>query len=125
MKRLSSALLLEIEAHLKKAGLSSLLFEEFLDHLASEAEELLWEGIPKEEVMVRIQHLASQSTLQKVQEEHHETVGQHLTLTDIVFEHRNKAYGAYALRRGYADTMLRATLIGIALFSILFLLPQL
>ena len=125
MKRFPAAFLCQIEAHLRKAGVSGLLFDELLDHLATEAAELIWEGLPDNEVMDRLLHMADLPTLQHVQEEYQEVVEQHLTLTDIVFEHRNKAYGAYALRRDYADTMLRATLIGIALFSILFLLPQL
>ena len=29
-------------------------------------------------------------------------------MPDIIFEHRNKEYGAYALRRGYASTMSRS-----------------
>lgn len=41
-----------------------------------------------------------------------------ITLDDIVFEGRNKAYGAYWLRKTYSDYVLRALLIGGAAFSI-------
>ncbi|MDZ7934525.1 MAG: energy transducer TonB [Emticicia sp.] len=43
------------------------------------------------------------------------------TLDDIVFEHRNKAYGAYELRTQYNTNINRATLIGISLFCLLLL----
>lgn len=40
-----------------------------------------------------------------------------VTLDDMVFEHRNKAYGAYDLRKSYKKNLLRATLIGVAVFA--------
>lgn len=43
-----------------------------------------------------------------------------VTLDDIVFEHRNKAYGAFELRKTYSSTVNRAMWIGITLFSGLF-----
>ena len=42
---------------------------------------------------------------------------------DILFEHRNQAYGAYAIRKGYAKTIKRAIFIGSALFLGLLLVP--
>ncbi|WP_337043640.1 energy transducer TonB [Emticicia sp. 17c] len=44
-----------------------------------------------------------------------------VTLDDIVFEHRNKDYGAYNLRKTYTATMNRSMWIGIAIFSGLFI----
>jgi protein TonB len=43
-----------------------------------------------------------------------------VTLDDIVFEHRNKEYGAFELRKTYSSTVNRAMWIGITLFSGLF-----
>ncbi|TAE30016.1 MAG: energy transducer TonB [Cytophagales bacterium] len=45
------------------------------------------------------------------------------TLDDIVFANRNKAYGAYSLRKGYASTVTRALLIGAAVFILAVLAP--
>ena len=45
------------------------------------------------------------------------------TLDDIVFEHRNQAYGAYDLRKSYPIVLRNALLIGSVLFLLLFLLP--
>lgn len=47
------------------------------------------------------------------------------TLADIVFEHRNKSYGAYDLRLNYSRNARRALLIGIALFGAGLALPDL
>ena len=44
-----------------------------------------------------------------------------MSLDDIVFEHRNKAYGAYALRQEYRANLTKATTIGSLLVSIIFL----
>lgn len=43
-----------------------------------------------------------------------------VTLDDVVFETRNKEYGAYYLRKNYRRYLTRATVIGTALFSLLF-----
>lgn len=43
-------------------------------------------------------------------------------LDEVVFEHRNKAYGAYCLRKSYPVNMGRALLSSIALFAALFLM---
>ncbi len=43
------------------------------------------------------------------------------TLNDIVFEHRNKAYGAYELRTHYTTNINRALFIGVACFGLMLL----
>jgi protein TonB len=44
-----------------------------------------------------------------------------VTLDEILFEHRNKDYGAYELRKTYTSTVNRAMWIGIAIFLALFI----
>ncbi len=46
------------------------------------------------------------------------------TLDDIVFANRNKAYGAFSLRKGYRADVTKATLIGAALFILAMLGPS-
>jgi protein TonB len=46
------------------------------------------------------------------------------TLDDIVFADRNKAYGAYALRKGYSTTVYRALIIGSVLFMLAMATPS-
>ena len=47
------------------------------------------------------------------------------TLDDIIFENRNKAYGAYDLRKSYSKFLTRALLIGGAIFFMGMLAPTL
>ena len=44
-------------------------------------------------------------------------------LDDIVFEHRNQAYGAYALRKGYGNRIKKGAIGGLALFLLLISSP--
>ncbi|AYQ34502.1 energy transducer TonB [Runella sp. SP2] len=48
-----------------------------------------------------------------------------MTLDDIVFENRNKAYGAYDLRKVYRPTLTKSMLIGGAIFVLAMLSPAL
>ena len=48
-----------------------------------------------------------------------------MTLDDIVFENRNKAYGAYDLRTVYRPTLTKSMLIGGAIFVLAMLSPAL
>lgn len=48
-----------------------------------------------------------------------------MSFNNIIFKGRNKTYGAYNLRRTYADTLKNATLIAIAVFSGLIVMPML
>jgi protein TonB len=43
-------------------------------------------------------------------------------LLDIIFEHRNKNYGAYALRKNYPERLKWSVIIALALASLLFLI---
>lgn len=54
-----------------------------------------------------------------------ETKASAMTLDDIVFENRNKAYGAYDLRKVYRPTLTKSMLIGGALFLLAMLSPAL
>lgn len=47
------------------------------------------------------------------------------TLEDLIFEHRNRSYGAYLLRATYAATLRRATALGIVLTTTGLLMPTL
>lgn len=44
-------------------------------------------------------------------------------LDDIVFEHRNRAYGSYSLRKSYGKNMKRAAVGGVAVFLLLISSP--
>ncbi|MGB5033877.1 MAG: hypothetical protein WBO76_17270, partial [Saprospiraceae bacterium] len=44
-------------------------------------------------------------------------------MDDIVFEGRNKSYGAYFLRRRYDKSMINGILLGVIIFVFLIFLP--
>ena len=46
------------------------------------------------------------------------------TMPDIVFENRNKEYGAYALRIGYGNRLLVATIAGLKIVFLFALLSS-
>ncbi len=47
------------------------------------------------------------------------------TLEEIVFQHRNKSYGAYSLRNDYQNVIKKSLLIGISIFGLAVLTPML
>ncbi|MEC5394869.1 energy transducer TonB [Bergeyella sp. RCAD1439] len=51
------------------------------------------------------------------------TYENHLTLDEIVFENRNKEYGAYDLRRSYPKILTKSMMIGTMLFLLLVVTP--
>jgi len=51
-------------------------------------------------------------------------IGPNATLDDIVFANRNKAYGAFSLRKGYRADVTKATIIGAVLFILAMLGPS-
>ncbi len=51
-------------------------------------------------------------------------LGPNATLDDIVFANRNKAYGAFSLRKGYRADVTKATVLGAALFLLAMFTPS-
>jgi protein TonB len=125
MKRLQNNRIELLGNYLKKNGLDPELFPEILDHLACEAEERLWEGDSFEHAFSGIVETADPETLQTLSVEHNHLLAMEKTLNDIVFENRNKLYGAYQLRKGYNKTMQRSVLLGVTFFLLMMLLPNL
>ncbi|MPR31967.1 energy transducer TonB [Salmonirosea aquatica] len=125
MKRLDDHRIAELNRYLSASGLSRKLLPELLDHLACEAEERLWEGQPLERVIESLRGEIDSDVLEQLSVEHKHLLAMEESLNDIVFENRNKSYGAYALRRDYGGNVQRATFIGVGLFLLIFLLPEL
>ncbi len=125
MKRLTDHRLVELNRYLDTSGLNSALKPELLDHLACEAEERLWAGESVEEVIGSLLREVDADVLLELSLEHKHLLAMNETLNDIVFENRNKLYGAYALRRDYGGNVQRAMFIGVGIFLLMFLLPEL
>jgi len=125
MKRLQENRLDLISKYLQASKLDPELLPEILDHLACEAEERLWDGKSFEQVFGTILDTADSQTLLNLSVDHKNLLAMEKSLNDIVFEGRNKLYGAYALRKGYSQTMQRSVLMGVTLFLLMVMLPNL
>jgi protein TonB len=125
MKSLNKNGLSEIQSYLKSSKLDENLREELLDHLACEAEERMWTGYSQEDVLKSIRTEVDLATLNELHLGHKHLLAMEKSLTEIVFENRNREYGAYVLRREYSANVQRATVIGVALFLFIFLVPSL
>jgi periplasmic protein TonB len=125
MKRLQENRIDQISKYLQASKLDPELLPEILDHLACEAEESLWDGKPFERIYQDMVKAADAQTLLNLSVDHQNLLAMEKSLNDIVFENRNKSYGAYDLRRGYGQTIQRSVVMGVAFFLLLVMFPKL
>ncbi|SEI41107.1 protein TonB [Dyadobacter sp. SG02] len=125
MKRLQENRIDQISKYLQANKLDPELLPEILDHLACEAEESLWDGKPFEQIYQDMVNAADAQTLLNLSVDHQNLLAMEKSLNDIVFENRNKSYGAYDLRKGYGQTVQRAVVMGVAFFLLLVMFPKL
>ncbi|MCF0051529.1 TonB family protein [Dyadobacter sp. LJ53] len=125
MKRLQENRIDLINKYLQSSKLDPELLPEILDHLACEAEERLWDGKPFEQIYDNILETADPQSLLNLSVDHKNLLAMKKSLNDIVFEGRNKLYGAYDLRKSYGQTIQRSVLMGVTLFLLLVMFPNL
>lgn len=125
MKRLQENRIDQISRYLQASKLDPELLPEILDHLACEAEESLWDGKSFEHIYQDMVKTADAQTLLNLSVDHQNLLAMEKSLNDIVFENRNKSYGAYDLRKGYGQTVQRSVVMGVAFFLLLVMFPQL
>ena len=125
MKRLQENRIEQLAKYLQGSKLDPELYSEILDHLACEAEERLWDGSSFEQAYEKILDSADLQTLHHLSVDHKTLLAMEKSLDDIVFENRNKQYGAYTLRKSYGQTMQKSVLLGVTLFLLMVLLPNL
>lgn len=123
MQKLSTAQIKQLHDHLIRQGASDALLYELLDHLICEVEHYMWIGLPFEaafdKVLLEASHTAVHYLNQTYQTAMDPDAMRGATLDDIVFEFRNKYYGAYDLRQSYRLSLLNALLLGIGAFLML------
>ena len=125
MKRLQESRIDLINKYLQSSKLDPELLPEILDHLACEAEERLWDGKPFEQIYHNMMETADRQSLLNLSVDHQNLLAMKKSLNDIVFEGRNKLYGAYDLRKSYGQTIQRSVLMGVTLFLLLVMFPNL
>jgi hypothetical protein len=130
MKKLTSSQLSILHNHLIRTGSNDALVGELLDHLACDVEHYMWLGLPFEAAIEKVLPDVNNKAIKYLRETYqHETAMtaeqlQNASLDDIVFEFRNKAYGAYDLRQAYPNALKKAFFLGIGLFLMIVALLQ-
>jgi protein TonB len=125
MKRLQKDRIDLINEYLKSNKLDPGLLPEILDHLACEAEERLWDGNHFEQIFSNMKEAADGQALLNLSVDHKNLLAMEKSLNDIVFENRNKLYGAYDLRKSYGQTIQKSVIIGATLFVLIVMFPNL
>ena len=130
MDKLNPQHVAQLRDHLIRTGTDPALMDELLDHLVCEVEYYQWIGLPFESAMDKALLDADAGVVQDLRRAYQRELrlsGTQLELAskdDIVFEFRNKAYGAYALRQAYPQTLRNATIMTIGICMILMALVQ-
>lgn len=125
MKKLSPQQLAILHNHLIYNGSTDVLVDELLDHLACEVERYLWLGLPFDKAMDAVLEQANVKAVRHLRETYQIELAmtddqlKQASLDDIVFEFRNKAYGAYDLRRAYPTTLRNAFIMALGLCMML------
>ncbi|GAB3252903.1 hypothetical protein GCM10027347_12360 [Larkinella harenae] len=121
MERLSPQQIEALCDHLLWNGTDEALFEELLDHLACEVEHYMWIGLPFEAALEKVQLEANPKAVKQLRKTYQieltmsEKQLQQADLDDIVFQFRNKSYGAYDLRQEYRNSLLTALLMTVGM----------
>ncbi len=130
MEKLTSSQLTLLQNHLIGAGSNDALLGELADHLACEVERYIQLGSPFEAALSKVLPEVNSKAVKYLRETYqHETAMtieqlQDASLDDIVFEFRNKAYGAYDLRQAYPNALKKAFFLGIGIFLMLMAVLQ-
>lgn len=122
MKKLTPEQLDKLHGLLIRNGANDALTTELVDHLACEVEAYMWKGYNFDLALEKVREEANVKAIKYLRETYQqdlimtEAQLQEATLDDIVFQFRNKAYGAYELRRAYPVALFNALVFGVGLF---------
>ncbi len=121
MEKLSPQQIATLHNHLIHTGSTDALIDELLDHLVCEVEYYIWVGLPFETAMNTVLEQANVKAVRHLRDTYQIELAmtddqlKQASLDDIVFEFRNKAYGAYDLRRAYPTTLRNAFIMALGL----------
>ena len=121
MEKLNPQQVARLHDHLIQTGNDPALINELLDHLVCEVEHYLWIGLPFASAMDKALLEADAGAVRDLRRTYQRELRMSQTQLDlaskddIIFEFRNKAYGAYALRQAYPQTLRNAIIMTIGL----------
>ena len=125
MAKLSSTQLERIYLHLLSSSPNDSLQSELLDHLACQIEQAMERGQSFEAAWQKVVEEANLKAVQELKNRYQQELSldadaiEQDSLNDIVFQYRNKSYGAYPLRQAYPTTVLNALVTVLGLFLLL------
>ncbi|WP_080239262.1 hypothetical protein [Spirosoma rigui] len=131
MEKLDLYHVARLHDHLIQSGTDPVLIDELLDHLVCEVEHYIWIGLPFESAMEKALLEANAGVVQELRQHYQREVRlsgpalEKASKDDIVFEFRNKDYGAYALRQSYPINLRNATIMTLGLCMMLMTLLHL
>lgn len=121
MEKLNPQHIARLRDHLIRHGADQALLSELLDHLICEAEYYLWIGLPAQSAIDKVLLDADAHVVRDLRQTYQRELslsGEQLdqaSKDDIVFQFRNKSYGAYDLRRSYPTTLRDALIMALGL----------
>ncbi|GAB4030511.1 hypothetical protein [Spirosoma gilvum] len=134
MEKLTPQQVDRLYTYLLQSGLTDELFTELLDHLVCEVEHYMWIGLPFEAAMQKTLMEANADSVQKLRKVYQRELAfndaqlAEASLDDILFQFRNKSYGAYAMRQSYNRTLIYALCgalgLGLMMIALLHLISQ-
>lgn len=125
MKNLTSPQLAELRIHLQRSGATPGQTSTLLPLLAQEVEHYMWIGLPFDSALHKVQLEADYNPVTYLRHKHEDALVMteeeldQMSLDDIVFADRNKAYGAYDLRRAYNRALINAFLMSVGIVLLL------
>ncbi|MBC3784121.1 hypothetical protein [Spirosoma utsteinense] len=125
METLNPQQVARLHDHLIRTCPNAALIDELLDHLACEVEHYMWIGLPFESAMDKALLEVNAGVVRELRQTYQRELGlrgsrlEKASKDDIVFEFRNKAYGAYALRQAYPQNLRNATIMTLSLCMLL------
>jgi hypothetical protein len=116
MKTLTPSQIRQLQAHLREAGATNAQVNALLPHFAGEVEHYMWIGLPFEAALHKVDLEADFSPVTYLHTKHGDTLvadneADEPSLTDMVFANRNRAYGAYDLRKAYDRALISALIM--------------
>ncbi|MBO0939986.1 hypothetical protein J2I47_25800 [Fibrella sp. HMF5335] len=122
MKTLTNQQLDYLRACLYRSGATPTQASALLPLMAQEVEHYMWIGLPFASAVDKVELEADNSPVRYLREKHYDTLvmenesaTQQPDLDDIVFAHRNRAYGAYDLRKTYNSALINAIVMTVGI----------
>lgn len=121
METLNPQHIARLHDHLIRHGADPTLLTELLDHLICETEYYLFIGLPVESAIDKVLLEADADVVRNLRRTYQRELSlsgsqlEQATKDDIVFQFRNKAYGAYDLRQAYPHTLRDALILALGL----------